>query len=742
MTVNTLNITSGPFTGNGVATSFAYTFRIEDKSEVTVFETDTNNVEKTLVVDTDYTVAGIGIDGGGTITRVAGALPTGFTWFIRSNFIETQDTDFDSQGGFFPDVHEKALDKLTFLIQQIIDKQSRAPVVSDSYTGPLPLLMPDPVAGKIIRWLGDLSGFENIDVSDLSPNLVTDDQLRFSFSTIADAVASTNTVIMKTSRSLDIKGRDAGIVGGGVWDLVLASTVTTNTFNIIQCVGVPTLALVYRIINNTVDIEAIGNSLFFGIQITPSSGTLQLGLTPILGKLTSVRDNISIIGHGMPYYAADGNSLENGSIIQGFFIIDGDNVHCENFGVDSGSDVCTAINGGVEMEGFICHPTVTSPVILNKNNSIRNIIGLCRLPADPVHAVLIEGLEDGWADNINGRKGQFGIVYKVSRFNIGKSTAKENGFSGVLLKSDSFAPVVSVNMVEINYFDLGAGATNSISFQANTTANMSDINVGLINVDGGEMNLNIQSSTDDTFGITRLTIDKCNLRLATVLGARTFGVCRDIYLDQMNIFDSLSGLFLNTDFRSKNVNLGDINVTASAAPTINDAVKLQGFTNYRSIITNAFNDTDNKLNLVLNTTSLGGFKCIVGDHNAILNIDLKASDLKNGWVSRASAPAGCTIKNNRVQFFGRLDPDNAGVGNEVFFTLDSWVTRNLTSALVLTCQAQFVKNADGTREVVVFVASNGDVSFPELNTVWLATGSPSGVVDLAGIVFDISTVSY
>jgi len=238
MTVNTLNITSGPFVGNGVADSFAYTFKIEDKSQVKVFETDDNKVETVLVVDTDYTVAGIGVDGGGTITRVAGALPIDFTWFIRSDYIETQLTDFDSQGGFFPDVHEDALDKLTFLIQQIIDEKDRSPSVSNSYTGPLPLLMPDPVAGKIIRWLGDLSGFENIDVSDLSPGLTTNDRVIFAFKTLAEAIASTDTNVMKNGAILQIGDR-----ANGLFDIVLIGTITPNTFGKIALVGVPSLGL-------------------------------------------------------------------------------------------------------------------------------------------------------------------------------------------------------------------------------------------------------------------------------------------------------------------------------------------------------------------------------------------------------------------------------------------------------------------------------------------------------------------
>lgn len=219
MTVNTLNITSGPFVGNGVTTQFAYTFRVEDKTELIVFETDDNNVETTLTVDTDYTVAGIGVDGGGTVTRVTGALPTDFEWFIRSNYIETQDTAFDSQGGFFPDVHEKAMDKLTFLIQQIIDKQSRAPAVSDSYSGTLPLSMSDPAAGLFLKWNAAEDGIENSG----APSLIIPD---IQFSVVSDMVASTSIVIGDIIQTLGYKFKGDG--GDNTYEAVASGTGTDD----------------------------------------------------------------------------------------------------------------------------------------------------------------------------------------------------------------------------------------------------------------------------------------------------------------------------------------------------------------------------------------------------------------------------------------------------------------------------------------------------------------------------------
>lgn len=148
MTVNTTNITSGPYIGNGVTDTYAYNFRVKDKTQLKVFETDTSGNETELTVDTDYTVSGVGNDAGGTITRTAGALPTDYTWYIRANYSTTQETALPSQGPFFPDVHEDAFDKLTFLVQQLYDLNSRSFRISESESDVASIVEVPPVAQR------------------------------------------------------------------------------------------------------------------------------------------------------------------------------------------------------------------------------------------------------------------------------------------------------------------------------------------------------------------------------------------------------------------------------------------------------------------------------------------------------------------------------------------------------------------------------------------------------------------
>lgn len=172
MTINTKKVTSGPYSGNDIADTFSYTFKINDKTQLSVYETDDVGVETLLTLDTDYTVNNIG--NSGTVTRVAGALPTNYLWFIRSNYEETQLTAFGSQGPFFPDIHEDAMDKLTMLIQQLINDSDRSPSLSPSYSGSVPISLADPVAGWGVRWSTDLTTMEVFDIDARYVNVAGD----------------------------------------------------------------------------------------------------------------------------------------------------------------------------------------------------------------------------------------------------------------------------------------------------------------------------------------------------------------------------------------------------------------------------------------------------------------------------------------------------------------------------------------------------------------------------------------
>lgn len=112
---NTIN-SAGPYIGNGSTTTFSYNFRILNVSQLAVFRERNSTVTK-LNLNTDYTVSGVGLSFG-TITFSTAPLNTDIIYIV-SDYKATQLTEFESQGAFFPQTHEDAMDKMTYLIMQL-----------------------------------------------------------------------------------------------------------------------------------------------------------------------------------------------------------------------------------------------------------------------------------------------------------------------------------------------------------------------------------------------------------------------------------------------------------------------------------------------------------------------------------------------------------------------------------------------------------------------------------------------
>ncbi|EGE63840.1 hypothetical protein [Escherichia coli] len=117
MTVST-EVDHNEYTGNGVTTSFPYTFRVFKESDLVVQVVDLDENIAVLALDTDYTVTGAGGYNGGNVI-LSKALANGYQISISRELPVTQETDLRNQGKFFAEVHEDAFDKLTMLIQHV-----------------------------------------------------------------------------------------------------------------------------------------------------------------------------------------------------------------------------------------------------------------------------------------------------------------------------------------------------------------------------------------------------------------------------------------------------------------------------------------------------------------------------------------------------------------------------------------------------------------------------------------------
>lgn len=127
MTISSETRVAGPYPGNGVTTSFPFSFKVFSSTDVVVVLTDPNGVETTLS-GADYSVA-INADQdaapGGAVEKTP-ALSTGYLLTITSSVPNLQPLDLTNQGGFYPKVINAALDRLTVLVQQVAEQVGRA----------------------------------------------------------------------------------------------------------------------------------------------------------------------------------------------------------------------------------------------------------------------------------------------------------------------------------------------------------------------------------------------------------------------------------------------------------------------------------------------------------------------------------------------------------------------------------------------------------------------------------------
>lgn len=195
MTISSTNRKAGPYIGNGTASVFPFYFKVFVATDMEVIRLNlTTNTETTLALTTDYTVtlnADQNANPGGNITLVAGNLPTGMNLVITSAVPNLQLTDLTNQGGFYPDVINDALDKLTIEVQQITLTAQAAlyfPISDpDNIKGELPSQIQR--ANKVLTF--DATGQPNasiaaVDVSTTAANIT-------SIVTVSDNIASVNT---------------------------------------------------------------------------------------------------------------------------------------------------------------------------------------------------------------------------------------------------------------------------------------------------------------------------------------------------------------------------------------------------------------------------------------------------------------------------------------------------------------------------------------------------------------------
>jgi hypothetical protein len=145
------------YTGNGATTAWAYSFNIPDAASAVV-QTEVIATGVVTVIDAaDYTITGLGVATGGSVTYPKAGDPLASTVKITvyRAVPVTQGIGVANQTAYNAGVVEKVWDRLTLIAQDQAEETGRSIKMPITFGGTTPNL-PAPVEGKVLQWENDL----------------------------------------------------------------------------------------------------------------------------------------------------------------------------------------------------------------------------------------------------------------------------------------------------------------------------------------------------------------------------------------------------------------------------------------------------------------------------------------------------------------------------------------------------------------------------------------------------------
>jgi hypothetical protein len=134
MTISSTTVRNS-YSGDNSTTTFSYTFKIFQDSDIQVIIRSTDGTETIKTITTHYTVTGAGASGGGSVIFTSGNIPTSTqTVVLRRNIPQTQAIDYIANDPFPAESHEEGLDRATMAIQQLQEEVTRSLKLSKTNT--------------------------------------------------------------------------------------------------------------------------------------------------------------------------------------------------------------------------------------------------------------------------------------------------------------------------------------------------------------------------------------------------------------------------------------------------------------------------------------------------------------------------------------------------------------------------------------------------------------------------------
>jgi len=257
------------YSANTVQLQFAYPFKIFENTDLVVTKHRASDAsENILALTTDYTVSGVGAEAGGVVTIVSGAPSTGYNLIIERELPITQPVVYTENDPFPAKTHEYALDRLTYICQQLAELTGRAVVLDPTQI--MSAIMPPPLASNLIGWNGAATALMNY------PNTGAASAAQAS----ASAIQASNSATAALAYSLQASAwAGTASSGSAVKGFFTSTNVTAGIFTIAHALG---LSSPYSLMINVYN--PLGNMVFVdGVQGSANASYIDLtSYIPIL----------------------------------------------------------------------------------------------------------------------------------------------------------------------------------------------------------------------------------------------------------------------------------------------------------------------------------------------------------------------------------------------------------------------------------------------------------------------------
>lgn len=518
---------------NGTTGPWTVPWQFYQKSDVLVIHTDANGNE-TELADADYSVTGTGDEAGGTVTTTTAYASGGYITLLM-NFQALQETDYTETDSFPAETHERALDLLTRLVQQVKEVSNRSLVFSPSDTDGSSLPAASVRANKLL-------GFDSLGrVSVAAPVSGSAAALAISLASSASATEGAGQVGYSYLRSyapgtigaalkgylLNVK-TDFGAVGDGSTNDTAAMTAAHATGNVIfyppgrykfdptitfssgGIVGAgPLLTTLYCAGTGTENLFKFTGALGsysniptfegFTIEANPSkTNGAGIQFQPATGETSYINfNNVHTLfcPIGIDFVAASLWKVQNCAFLS--YTVAGIQVANTN-SADSGDSVV--------MGCVFNNPFTTGSGVWQKSSGGLKILGNKFLGGERAYTMALEDSTSVLVISGNSMENMAGADIALTRAVAGKAfvnvviTGNEFSVGGVAIATDSNAFLTEVN-ISANQINMGAVGSNACIALNNVTDFFVGSNIIKGNGGAGSSGVNITNCTNGKIGI-------------------------------------------------------------------------------------------------------------------------------------------------------------------------------------------------------------------------------------------------